>query len=71
LIFCALAVQVAGSTHEHDHGTSPGAGLTGLAPIARPAQAHALLRLCLPEPDRKKAAMADAASGHDEPRLIG
>lgn len=45
---CRLAVSVAGSAHEHEHGTAPEAGFTELAPIATPVQAHALLRRCLP-----------------------
>lgn len=48
---CRLAVTVAGARHEHGHGTEPGANFSELAPIATPAQAHALLRLCLPALD--------------------
>jgi len=48
---CRLAVSVAGSTHEHGHGTAPEASFSELAPIATPAQAQALLRLCLPTLD--------------------
>lgn len=46
---CRLAVSVAGSAQKHEHGTSPDASFTELAPIATRAQAHALLRLCLPD----------------------
>ena len=48
---CRLAVSVAGSRHGHEHGASPETGFTELAPIATPAQAQALLRVCLPALD--------------------
>jgi len=48
---CRLAVSVAGSAQKHEHGTSPDASFTELAPIATRAKAHALLRLCLPDLD--------------------
>ena len=50
---CRLAVSVAGSRHgqEHAHGASPDTGFDELAPIATPAQAQALLRVCIPALD--------------------
>ena len=48
---CRLAVSVAGSRHGHGHGSAPQSGFSELAPIATPAQAQALLRVCLPALD--------------------
>lgn len=46
---CCLTVGVAGhDSRDHDHGLDLGGRFDELAPIARPEEARALLRLCLP-----------------------
>ncbi|MBB4843336.1 putative membrane protein [Paucibacter oligotrophus] len=48
---CRLEVQVAGGKLGKEHGLESSGQLHELAPIATPAQAQALLKLCLPQLD--------------------
>jgi len=68
---CRLAVSVAGSAHEHEHGTSPEAGFTELAPIATMAQAQELLRHCLPALDWEALQWQPLHAATVKRRLIG